>query len=285
MPELPEVETIRIGLQKYLVGQKFTDVEIRLKKQFIGDPRDIIGAEIIAIRRYGKGLVVDFANDFSLAIHVKMTGQLIIRKNSSKKSARKTPLASELIISDLPDKYTHVVFNLDNSAKLFYRDIRKFGWMKIVKTDEVNNLPFFKSLGLEPLSDLSFDKFSQILRNSKTPVKLLIMDQTKIAGIGNIYANDALFDSGINPKRPASSLSNEELAKLYKSIEKVLKKGIEAGGASQWNYVDIEGGRGSYQNFFKVYNRAGAKCPNCDNLIIRFKMGGRGTFVCSNCQK
>lgn len=285
MPELPEVETIRLGLKKYLVGKKITEVEIRLKKQFIGDPKNIIEAEIIEIRRYGKGLVMDFANGFSLAVHVKMTGQLIIRKNSSKKSTRKTLLASELVISDLPDKYTHVIFHLDNGSKLFYRDIRKFGWMKVVRTEEVNNLPFFKSLGLEPLNGLSYDKFSQILKNSRTPVKLLIMDQTKIAGIGNIYANDALFMAGIDSRRPASTLSNGENQKLFHSIEEVLKKGIEAGGASQWNYVDVLGGRGGYQNFFKVYNRAGKKCPNCDALIIRFKMGGRGTFICPECQK
>lgn len=285
MPELPEVETIRIGLEKNLIGRTISEVELRLKKQFAGDPQLIINSKITSVRRFGKGLVIDFSNAFSLAIHVKMTGQLIIRESSFKNSTRKTLLASELVVSELPDKYTHVVFHLDNRAKLFYRDIRKFGWMKIVAKDKINDLPFFKALGFEPLKDLTFNLFSQILKNSKTPVKLALMDQSRIAGVGNIYANDALFISKINPERPSSSLSDSELKNLFNALEAVLKKGIEAGGASQWNYVDIHGGKGNYQNFFKVYNKAGKKCPDCDTLIIRFKMGGRGTFICPNCQK
>jgi formamidopyrimidine-DNA glycosylase len=299
MPELPEVETIKVGLQKYLVGHTITDVDVRLQKQLRGDYQTIIGGKVRGVRRFGKGLVIDLDNKHSIAVHVKMTGQLLYRKKGWRDwgtPGERLQGAKRLKPSDggeerqdpvgdsLPDAYTHIVFQLDNGAVLYYRDMRQFGWVHVLRTEAVSELAFFKSLGAEPLKDLTFEKFRVLLAGRKTPIKLLLMDQTKIAGIGNIYANDALYLAKIHPKRPANALSQQETKKLFEAIEYVLQKGIEVGGASEWHYVDVLGGRGRYQNFFLVYRKDGKLCKNCGTVIEKMKLGGRGTFFCPICQ-
>lgn len=279
MPELPEVETIRLGLQKYLVGHTIKDVEIRLQKQISGNPKDVIGAKVTGIRRFGKGLVIDLDNAFSIAVHVKMTGQLIYEDMTT--HAKRHPVKVGL----LPGPSTHVIFHLDKNGKLYYSDIRQFGWIKIVRTDSVASVPYFKELGPEPFKDLTLEKFVEILSKKRTSIKPLMMDQKIIAGIGNIYANDALYVAGIHPKRPASSLTGEEQSRLFKAIETVLQKGLKAGGASEWQYVNALGEAGDYQNFFQVYRKDGKPCTKCGTIIETLKIGGRGTFFCPTCQK
>ncbi|HSX08711.1 MAG TPA: DNA-formamidopyrimidine glycosylase [Candidatus Saccharimonadales bacterium] len=283
MPELPEVETIRIGLQKYLVGHTIEDVIIHLPKQISGDTKSIIGAKILSVKRFGKGLVITLSNGYSITIHVKMTGQLLY-KNSSLSSQ---PIAgnAKVSVASLPDRYTHVVFKLDKGASLFYRDVRQFGWIRVVRSDLVATEQYFRSLGPEPLRDLTLDMFQQILSKRKTPIKQLLMDQSLIAGIGNIYANDALFVARIHPKRSANSLTQKEQKLLFLAIEQVLKKGIEVGGASEWSYVDALGKSGRYQEFFQVYRKHGQKCPRCGTEIETIRLGGRGTFFCPECQR
>lgn len=283
MPELPEVETIRIGLQKYLVGHTIQDVIINLPKQLSGDPKAVIGAKIVEVKRFGKGLVVDLDNGHSITIHVKMTGQMLYKSPTVKKQV--IPGNAKVDLAALPDKYTHVVFVLDGGAVLYYRDVRQFGWIKIVRSDSVASQPYFKSLGREPLRDLTLADFGVILSKRKTPIKMLLMDQSQIAGIGNIYANDALYLAGIHPKRQANSLTIAEQTKLFNAIETVLQKGIEVGGASEWSYVDALGRAGKYQEFFKVYRKNGTPCPKCGTTIESIRMGGRGTFFCPECQK
>lgn len=265
MPELPEVETIRRGLEKCLVGHVICGVEIRLAKQFEGEVDNVVGAEVVGVRRFGKGLVIDLSNGYSLAVHVKMTGQLVVDG------------------VNYPNKWTHVIFKFDDFF-LYYADVRQFGWIKVVRSGEVENMDFFRNLGPEPLRDLTREIFFEILGSSRMPIKLLLMDQRKIAGIGNIYANDALFVARIDPRRGAGSLGEEERLALFEAVERVLKKGIEVGGASEWNYVNAFGEKGNYQNFFQVYNRDGELCYRCDNKIEKFRMGGRGTFFCVGCQ-
>ncbi|HZE86913.1 MAG TPA: bifunctional DNA-formamidopyrimidine glycosylase/DNA-(apurinic or apyrimidinic site) lyase [Methylomirabilota bacterium] len=267
MPELPEVETIRLGLQKYFVGHTIKQVELRLPKQFHGDPNVVIGGKVEKVRRFGKGLVIDLDNGYSLAIHVKMTGQLIFSK-----------------LPVVIGKHTHIIFYLDNNEALLYNDMRQFGWIHVVKAAAVPEMPFFKSLGKEPLKDLTYKIFVGLLKTSKKQIKVFLMDQTKIAGIGNIYANDALYRARIDPRRSASSLSQQEGERLFSAIEAVLKKGIAAGGASEWHYVDVLGGKGKYQNFFLVYQKDGKPCQRCGTIIEKIILGGRGTFFCPNCQ-
>ncbi len=283
MPELPEVETIRIQLNKYLVGHVIEDVEVRLPKQISGEVQSVIGAKVQRVRRYGKGLIIDLDNDYSLAIHIKMTGQLIYRNVSR---VARVPQVSQMSpkVGELPGKATHVIFKLDREAVLYYNDQRQFGWIKIVKTEDVFKLPFFKTLGPEFLKDLEFKKFQEILKSKKTPIKPLIMDQACMAGVGNIYANDALYVAKINPRRPANSLTDIEMKDLFNAVEEVLKKGIKAGGSSEWAYVNALGEEGSYQKIFLVYGKVGKKCERCGTIIQRITLGGRGTFFCPVCQ-
>jgi formamidopyrimidine-DNA glycosylase len=282
MPELPEVETIRIGLQRYLVGHTIQAITINLQKQISGDTQAIIGSKIIAVKRFGKGLVIELNNGYSITAHVKMTGQLLYKAPHLSKQVIAGNAKVE--IASLPDKYTHVIFHFDHDASLFYRDVRQFGWIKIVRSDLVASQPYFKKLGPEPLRDLTFKQFKNILTKRKTPIKQLIMDQSVIAGVGNIYANDALFVSRIHPQRPANSLLEEEQKGLFAAIEQVLKKGIEVGGASEWSYVDALGKSGRYQEYFQVYRKQGQPCPRCGTKIEEIRLGGRGTFFCPHCQ-
>lgn len=288
MPELPEVETIRMGLEKYLVGKVIYDIEVRLEKQLEGNPKNIIGTQILSVRRFGKALVIDFANAFSLAIHIKMTGQLIYRGPETKAIK-----ISPKVGGELPHKFTHIIFKLrakgegqmgQEESYLYYNDIRQFGWMKIVKTEDLTTLPFFKDIGPEPFKDLTLPVFETILSKTKAPIKVVLLDQKRLAGVGNIYANDALFLAKIHPKRPASSLTKEETKALFDAIEEVLKKGLEVGGASEWQYVNAEGTTGNYQDFFQIYGKDGEPCSICGTIIQRMNLGGRGTFFCDTCQ-
>lgn len=282
MPELPEVETLKLGLQKYLVGHIIESVELRLKKQFQGDVTDVEGAKVIGVRRFGKGLVIDLSNKFSLAIHIKLTGQLIYRGKDEPKTI---DVDMTRVGKTLPNNWTHIIFHLDTGATLFYNDIRQFGWIKVVPTDKVGGLPFFKELGPEFLSNLGEQEFAQILGKSKTAIKPLIMDQQKMAGLGNIYANDALYLAKINPKRPANSLSSEEIKNFYKAILTVLKKGLESGGASELTFVNVLGEKGGYQEHSLVYAHQGQKCSRDGHIIEKISLGGRGTYFCPECQK
>ena len=311
MPELPEVETVRRGLEKYVVGLTLEKVEIVNTGIFEGDAKLVEGAKIIAARRSGKGLILDFSNKFSLAIHIKLTGQLIYRDESLKD----TPVSAQKV-GTVPNKFTHVIFHFTchpelfshserseeskrsfvktqddkgNRATLYYNDQRRFGWIRVVKASEIMEMPFFKTMGPEPFGlgtgeELTLEKFGKILAGKTTKIKPFIMDQTKIGGIGNIYANDALFDAKINPSRPAKSLSEKEIKQLFDSIIKVLKKSFEVGGASELTFVNILGQEGGYQNHSLVYGKTGKQCPRGDGVIERITLAGRGTFFCKNCQ-
>lgn len=286
MPELPEVETIRRGLEKYIIGYKLTHVEIRLPKVVTGNIEEVIGATIEKVERFGKGLVVSFDNGYSIAIHVKMTGQLIVQEHVY------PPVNMHIARDktfDLPNKWTHVIFSLvkddGSTLTLFYNDIRQFGWIRVVKTEKIAEEAFFKHLGKEPLKDLTMDDFADLLKLRKNPIKQLLMDQSCIAGVGNIYANDALWEAQIDPRRESSSLTYEEQNSLFSAVEKVLAEGIERGGASETNYINVKGGKGSYQEVFRVYKKDGKVCPRCGGVIEKIRLGGRGTWFCSGCQR
>lgn len=284
MPELPEVETIRRGLERTIVGKTITGVEVRLAKLFVGEAHLLVGAQVEAVRRFGKGLVIDLSNGYSLTAHVKMTGQFVYVGQETKHNFHPKLAAPR----SLPDKYTHLIISLvsenGEASTLFYNDIRQFGWLKVVKTTEVHDQPFFKSLGPEPLSTLTKEQFLKILAASQMPIKPLLMDQSKLSGVGNIYANDALYEAQIDPRRSGSSLSHEEGEKLFTALLAVLQKGIEYGGASENTYINVEGGKGSYQEHFLVYGKNGETCPRCGQTITRIVQSGRSTFYCPTCQ-
>ena len=289
MPELPEVETIRLGLAKYLVGHRIEKVDVRLPKIVHGDVKNIIGGKVIDVRRFGKGLVIDLDNNYSIAIHIKLTGQLIYRGPNLKEKVK----LSKKVGESIPNKWTHVIFHLDRGGFLYYNDLRQFGWIKIVESSKLKDLSFFRDLGPEPPIAqalgvkplLTLGRFKKIVSSSNSYIKPLLMDQKKIGGIGNIYANDALFDAGVDPKRKAKSLSEDEIKKLYDSILKVLKLGLKTGGATELNFVNVLGEEGHYQKHFLVYAREGQKCKRCGGIIKKIKLAGRGTYYCPDCQK
>lgn len=270
MPELPEVETIKLQLEKRLVGCKIIEVDIRTPKSFPDDEKLIIGAKIKALRRFGKVVVIDLDNKYSILVHLKLTGQLLVNGNIG--------------------PHTRVILNLDKGKKLIFNDLRIFGWMKIVKNEDVLTRGFIGKLGPEPFRDLTFKLFKETLSKTTRPIKIVLMDQEKISGIGNIYAVDGLWLAGIDPKRKANDLSLTEQQKLYKAVLKVLKDGIKFGGASDQHYVKPDGTKGEYQDHFLVYGRQGELClkPACRKEGIKIKkyfLGGRGTYFCPNCQK
>lgn len=283
MPELPEVETIRLGLNKYLAGHKIVDVEVKLPKIVTGETKNIIGAKFVSVERYGKGLVMNLSNGYSIAVHIKLTGQLIY--NDLAFVRNRNINISKQKVGTLPNKFTHVIFKLDKGAFLYYNDIRRFGWIKIIKKEDLKTLPFFKDLGPEPIPSsgqppLTLEQFENILSKSSLAVKVLIMDQKRIGGVGNIYANDALFLSGIDPRRKAKELNKEEAKKLYEAILEVLKKGLKYGGASELTFVNALGEEGGYQNHFLVYGKNGKPCSKDGTIIEKIFLGGRGTYFC-----
>lgn len=271
MPELPEVETIRRDLSRLVVGKKILDVTTDSPKQvqpsLTAVKKAVVGAGIKKIQRRAKLLQIFLSNNQILAVHLKLTGRLLVRKKGAPK-----------------DDWQHVTISLSGNKELRFADLRKFGWIKLIK-DKKELEKLLSEFGPEPLDSLDLKKFKAILASSGRPVKVVIMDQKKISGVGNIYANDALFLARIDPRRPAKKITKIEAKKLFQAIEKVLKAGIKYRGASDQYYLDALGRKGSYQDHFLTYGREGKKCFDCGGEIKRIKIGGRGTFFCPRCQK
>jgi formamidopyrimidine-DNA glycosylase len=283
MPELPEVETIKRSLQKSIVGKKITNVEVLLVKQFQGKKEDVIGTKITSIGRRGKILKISLSNGKNLLIHFKLTGQLVwVPKRGEKITVgRPIPFAG----SEFPAKTTHVIFDIDG-GKLFFNDLRQFGWIKVVNAEGMDKE--VGKIGPEPFDkEFTVEYLTKIFSKTARPIKIILMEQEKIAGIGNIYANDSLFEAGIIPTKSAKNLNKEEIIKLRKAIIKVLEDGLKYGGSSAADeaYIKPSGEAGEYQKHFRVYQRDGQKCLKCKAIIKRIKIGGRGTFYCPSCQK
>ncbi len=282
MPELPEVETMRMQLENFLVGSIVKDIKIKTQNIVSGDFKKLIGQKVISVRRFAKVSSIDFSNSFSLLTHVKLTGQFIYRGPNLNNDGK----ISKKVVGGLGGPHTHVIFEFSDSGILYYNDIRKFGWIRVMPTSDVENEKFVKTLGPEPFKDLTLEYFQNLLSKSKRNIKVLLMDQSKIGGVGNIYANDALWLSQISPKRTSNTLSDSETKKLYEAIETVLKAGLKYGGASELAFVTPDGKEGEYQNHTLVYGHQGEICKNCKtNKIEKFFLGGRGTYWCQTCQK
>lgn len=287
MPELPEVETVRMGLSRLLPGVTVKSVDFDWPKSFPNSKNDtnrfLIGAKIVQVRRRGKALIIDLSSKYSLAIHLKMTGQLVFRSKSAVFGAGHP---NDSLVGKLPDKSTRVIFDLDE-AKLFFNDQRKFGWAKLIPTTEIEQIDFFKKLGPEPLTaDFTAGKFRQrIKRRPNSQIKAVLLDQTIIAGVGNIYADEALWGAKIHPETRVRHISAKKLDKLYEELLFVLKLAIKKGGSTDKNYVDAEGKKGSYLKFARVFRRENLPCPRCGTDIIKIRVAGRGTHLCTHCQK
>lgn len=288
MPELPEVETVRLGLAKYLLGQRILDVIFDNPKSFPNDDKlvksKMLGSEITAVERRAKVLMIRLSTDYTLLIHLKMTGQLIYRPKVGQGFGGGHP--NDSLIGDLPDRSTRVILEL-SEGKLFFNDQRKFGWVKLLRSIDINNLEFFQKVGPEPLqSEFSFEEFRRRLnRRSRTSIKAAILDQSVVAGVGNIYADESLFMARIHPATPVGQVSTIKLKRLHQAIRQCLQISLDHGGSSDRNYVDADGNKGSYLKFAQVFRREGQPCYRCGKEIKKIRVAGRGTHFCPKCQR
>jgi formamidopyrimidine-DNA glycosylase len=293
MPELPEVETVRAGLSTILPGCKIVSVVSDNPKSFPNTQTDVdkflIGSEVIAVRRRAKVLMIDLSSGYSLVIHLKMTGQLVYVGQQRFGSGH----PNDSLISKLPDKSTRVDFGLEGisgadnqQARLFFNDQRKFGWVKLISTIDIPNIDFMQRVGPEPLGpDLSADiLFTRLQRRKNTTIKAALLDQSVLAGIGNIYADESLWGAKIHPATLVKDLTKPQVSLLYKEIVFVLSLAIEQGGSSNSTYVDAMGKKGSYMNFARVFRREGQACPRCQTTIVKSRVATRGTHTCPSCQ-
>jgi len=292
---LPEVETIVRQLDGVLVGKKICKVEAIRTKSFQGNGNDLVEMVVDDVGRKAKMIVISFRNwDKVLIVHLKMTGQLIYVENSRRivGGPARRRYASRIAgghptadwVNDLPSKYTRIIIDFDNGAKLFFNDLRVFGWMKLMTDGEWEKLE--KKLPPDVVDrEFTMEYFRSVLAKSGRSIKLVLLDQSKFGGVGNIYANDALYKARIDPRRKANDLGEKEIRELYKAVKEVIDLGIKYGGASVDKYVDAAGVGGKYQEHFLVYQRNGEKCKRDGEAIRKIKIGGRGTYYCPSCQK
>ena len=294
MPELPEVETVRSGLERLIIGRTIQNIAFDTEKSFPNSPEDtrafLRNARIKAIHRRGKVLIIDLSSKYSLVIHLKMTGQLVFVDSHARSASRKRFGAghpNESLVGVLPDKSTRVTLTFSDGSVLYFNDQRKFGWMRLLPTVEVPEIDFFKRLGPEPLqSTFTLKLFTErLMRRKQSRIKAVLLDQTVIAGIGNIYADESLWAAKIHPETRVDHISKPKIRALHQAIVTVLKLSIEKGGSTDRNYVNAEGKRGSYIQFAKVFRKEGLPCERCQTTIIKIRSAGRGTHLCPTCQK
>ncbi|HHW69070.1 MAG TPA: DNA-formamidopyrimidine glycosylase [Tenericutes bacterium] len=273
MPELPEVETVKETLKRKLINKVIEDVNVYYER-IIEFPdvesfkKMIKNQKIKDINRRGKWLIFEL-DDYYLLSHLRMEGKYIYRK-----------------VSEPLSKHEHVSFNIGNDTELRYMDTRKFGKMHLVIKEDLLTRKPISELGLEPWDkDLNISYLKNKYKNKKLPIKTVILDQSIIVGIGNIYADEILFLSKINPYKKASELSNDQLLNIIKYTKFVLEKAIKLGGTTIKSYESSEGVHGKFQNELLIHGKQKEECPNCNDIIIKVKIGGRGTYYCPTCQK
>jgi len=284
MPELPEVETIRRGLTKRIKGLTIRSVLVRAEKLWHGETKNIQNARIDKVWRRAKMLGIELNNDYSILVHLKMTGQLVFcGKNEKDKIVGGHP--QKVYNEPLPHKHTHIIINFSDGSHLFFNDLRKFGWMKVVKTSEVSRDKYRVGLGVEPLDTKFINYKSEIItkiNSSKLAIKTWLMDQKNIAGLGNIYSDEVLYYAGVRPDRKGVDLTDGEIGKILLTIPKILEKAIKCGGTSDSTFVGVDGERGDYLKCAAVYHQD--KDPK-GHKIEKKKINGRTAHFCPKCQK
>lgn len=273
MPELPEVETVRRQLAAVLPGRRIKGVDVRLARILRNIAPEalqerIIGRRFTGVDRRGKFLILHLDDGARLIVHLRMTGRMTVAR-----------------AGDPEWPYTRVVVSLDGGSELRFSDVRTFGTWHYAG-DTGGEPPGLAAMGVEPLSDgFTPDTLAGVLAGRRAPVKAVLLDQRRIAGIGNIYADEALFRAGIDPARPAGSLSAEEVTRLHEKIREVLQASLEKGGTTVRDYVNGRGVPGEFQKYLEVYGRAGQPCRRCGTQLVKRKVAGRGTHVCPRCQR
>ncbi|MFQ5783698.1 MAG: bifunctional DNA-formamidopyrimidine glycosylase/DNA-(apurinic or apyrimidinic site) lyase [Alphaproteobacteria bacterium] len=276
MPELPEVETVCRGLSACLVGRRFRRVEQRASALRIPLParfaERLVGRRVVTVRRRAKYLLVDLDDGEVLVVHLGMSGRIVIHQGA--------PPA--------PGRHDHVIFHTDDGARIVFNDARRFGLITLVRADALETHPLFARLGLEPLGNAFHGAaLAALLAGKRTSIKAALLDQRVVAGIGNIYACEALFRARLSPRRMAYTVAGRRAERLARAVRDVLAEAIAGGGSSLRDYVQASGELGYFQHRFAVYDREGETCPRCDAdaPIRRIVQTGRSTFFCSRCQR
>ena len=287
MPELPEVEVVKKSLQKNIKNLTIKKVKIndnnlryRIRKNQFNKTKN---QKILNIKRRSKYIIINLSNQYSIIVHLGMTGKFnLVKKEKLNKTSFYYDLANN------SKKHDHVIFFLNQDIRLIYNDIRKFGFIKILKTSSISNNSHFKTLGPEPLSiNFNFSYLKERLLGKKLSIKDFLMSQKNVSGLGNIYVNEILFKSKIKPTRSAMNIKDDEILKLIKNTKKILKESISKGGSTIKNFENDQGVSGKFQDNFKVYGRNEKKCLsyNCNDNIKKIVINNRSSFLCNSCQK
>ncbi len=278
MPELPEVESVRLNLEKNVKGKTILRIHVLAKKQLIGDMQYALGQTIVDLERIGKYLALRLSNGYYLNVHLKMTGQFLYAKDQKHTNfPHSIPFTSG---HQMPSNTTRIIIEFTDQSILFYNDLRKFGWIKITETPEFPTAPDVLS------KQFTRRYFCSLLVRSRRPIKIILLDQEKLAGIGNIYANEVLFAAKIHPLQQSYRLTGKQIDELYGAIIRIIKKAIKRHGtsASDEAFILPDSTKGRYQNLLMVYDREGKPCKVCGSIIRRIKQHGRSSYSCSKCQ-
>lgn len=289
MPELPEVETIVRDLRKEVLHRTFIDIWTDSKNMIKKDSFDsfkkgLIGKEIIEVRRRAKNILIDLSDNYILLIHQKIAGHVLFGKWELKDGKWVSEKTGPLL-TDPINNYIHILFTLDNGKQIVVSDARKFAKAELWKKDELEKSKEFSDLGPEPLdNDFTVTDFKKLFEKKRGKIKQVLMDQSFISGIGNIYASEILFKVKIHPEEEIKNLNNKDLESIYKAMREILAKAIELRGDSFSDFRTLYGEKGEAQDMNKVYQKEGKPCPRCGGMIKRITQGGRGTFFCPQCQ-
>jgi formamidopyrimidine-DNA glycosylase len=314
VPELPEVETVRRGLERLIVGQVIADVQALAPASLRGDACLARRRRVTRIWRRGKVLGIDLEADMTLVAHLKMTGQMVYRGGAacpaadsastdpaptpadagaeSAAQSAQPPAAwggghpSDSLIGRLPDSSTRVIIEFANGGRLYFNDQRKFGWLAVMPASAVAEIPLLAKMGPEPFDLDAWPRFrDRARRHVRAPIKAVLLNQAVVAGIGNIYADEALWAARIHPETPVAAILDSQLEELLRSAAQVMELSLSLGGSTDRNYVDAEGRRGAYLDFAKVFRRQGQPCARCGQAIAKIRVAGRGTHLCPTCQR
>ncbi len=284
MPELPEVETIRNDLNKVVLYKKIAGVEADrklVKSDYNSFLKILKGNGVRNIKRTGKLLIFALDEKNYLLVHLKMTGQLIY---ASRKKIVAGGHDEPVLGEKLPNKFTRATFKFSDGSMLFFNDVRRFGYMKIVGKEELEKVA--EGYGVEPLSkEFTLNRFKKIIEGKKGNIKQLLFNQELIAGIGNIYADEILFEARVRPQRKINTLKELEVKMIFKAVSRVLKKAIKYRGTTFNDYRDAAGRQGNFRSRLRVYGRKGEECGRCGGVIKKIRIGGRGTYYCDKCQR
>ena len=282
MPELPEVETIKRGLEKCIVGRRIMKVNILCDKSFRGKPELIEGKTIVDVRRRGKALLIGLDDKLTIMVHLRMTGQMI--HDGLERFAAGHP--DREFTENMPGRFTRIYIDLDDGSHLYFNDLRKFGFWKVMDELDLATDEFLNKLGPEPWEMKANDFYVMLERHKNAPVKAVILDQHNIAGVGNIYADEGCFYAGILPWRKCGDLGKEDADRLLEGLCHVMQASIDSGGSTMKDYVRADGTKGNYlEKFAQVFRREGCECPRCGDEILKTRTAGRGTHYCGGCQK